>query len=102
MPSNVRVAVRVRPMLAHELTRGERHTFLQIDKANSQISVDVSQRDQKNYKFDKIIDDSLSQAQVFDELQISGLINKVIQGYHSTVFAYGQTGSGKTFTMEGY
>ena len=30
------------------------------------------------------------------------LLQKVIEGYHATVFAYGQTGSGKTFTMEGY
>ena len=29
------------------------------------------------------------------------LINRVIDGYHSTVFAYGQTGSGKTYTIEG-
>jgi hypothetical protein len=35
-------------------------------------------------------------------LQIKGLISKVIDGFHATVFAYGQTGSGKTYTMEGY
>jgi hypothetical protein len=29
------------------------------------------------------------------------LINRVVDGYHSTIFAYGQTGSGKTFTIEG-
>ena len=31
-----------------------------------------------------------------------GLVSKVVDGYHATVFAYGQTGSGKTYTMEGY
>ena len=35
-------------------------------------------------------------------MQIPGLISKVVDGFHATVFAYGQTGSGKTFTMEGY
>ena len=30
------------------------------------------------------------------------VVNKVVNGFHATVFAYGQTGSGKTFTMEGY
>ena len=35
-------------------------------------------------------------------MQITGLISKVIEGFHATVFAYGQTGSGKTYTMEGY
>lgn len=38
---------------------------------------------------------------MYDGLGISGLIGKVVEGYHGTVFAYGQTGSGKTFTMEG-
>ena len=39
---------------------------------------------------------------MFDQLQLPGLISKVIQGFHATIFAYGQTGSGKTYTMEGY
>lgn len=29
------------------------------------------------------------------------MVNKSLDGYHSTIFAYGQTGSGKTYTMEG-
>lgn len=29
------------------------------------------------------------------------MINKALEGYHSTIFAYGQTGSGKTHTMQG-
>jgi hypothetical protein len=29
------------------------------------------------------------------------MVNKVVDGYHATIFAYGQTGSGKTYTMEG-
>lgn len=29
------------------------------------------------------------------------LINRVVDGYHSTIFAYGQTGSGKTYTIQG-
>lgn len=56
----------------------------------------------KSYKFDKIITDQYSQVEVFDHLQIRGLISKVVSGFHATVFAYGQTGSGKTYTMEGY
>lgn len=30
------------------------------------------------------------------------MIDKVLNGFNSTIFAYGQTGSGKTFTLEGY
>lgn len=38
---------------------------------------------------------------MYDGLGISKLINRVVDGYHGTIFAYGQTGSGKTYTMEG-
>lgn len=65
---------------------------------------DTDQRinSKKVFKFDKVIDESYSQSQVFDELHIKSLIQKVLDGYHATIFAYGQTGSGKTYTMEGY
>lgn len=56
----------------------------------------------KVFKFDKVIDDTYDQQQVFEELHIKPLISKVLDGYHATIFAYGQTGSGKTYTMEGY
>lgn len=29
------------------------------------------------------------------------MIDRALEGYHSTIFAYGQTGSGKTHTMQG-
>lgn len=29
------------------------------------------------------------------------MLDRAIEGYHSTIFAYGQTGSGKTHTMQG-
>ena len=29
------------------------------------------------------------------------MVERVVEGYHSTIFAYGQTGSGKTYTIEG-
>jgi predicted ATPase len=63
---------------------------------------DQSKVQKKTFRFDKIIDQQYSQAEVFEQLQIGGLINKVMEGFHATIFAYGQTGSGKTYTMEGY
>ena len=63
---------------------------------------DPSKVQRKTFRFDKIIDQQYSQAEVFEQLQITGLINKVMEGFHATIFAYGQTGSGKTYTMEGY
>jgi len=29
------------------------------------------------------------------------MLDKAIEGYHSTIFAYGQTASGKTYTIQG-
>lgn len=37
MPSNVRVAVRVRPMLQHEREAGHKQTYLRVDSGTSQI-----------------------------------------------------------------
>ena len=42
------------------------------------------------------------QEDVYERCEIGGLIERVVQGFHATVFVYGQTGSGKTYTMEGY
>lgn len=39
---------------------------------------------------------------MFAQTNISGYVERVVQGFNSTIFAYGQTGSGKTHTMEGF
>lgn len=59
-------------------------------------------RQSKTFKFDRVFDGSATQEEVFRKIQIANIVNKVVEGYHSTIFAYGQTGSGKTYTMEGY
>ena len=38
MPSNVRVAVRVRPMLDHEVNSGHKQNILRIDTQSHEIS----------------------------------------------------------------
>ncbi len=53
MPSNVRVAVRVRPMLDHEKEKGHKQTILQI--SSNQITINISDKEEKSFKFDKII-----------------------------------------------
>ena len=39
MPSNVRVAVRVRPLLTHEKEKGHKQNLLKVDVDNNQISI---------------------------------------------------------------
>ena len=55
----------------------------------------------KVFNFDHVFNQENTQEEVYSGLGIPQLINKVVEGYHATIFAYGQTGSGKTFTMEG-
>ena len=54
----------------------------------------------RSFKFDRIYDQTASQDKLFKDLQIKTLVQKVVDGFHATIFAYGQTGSGKTYTME--
>ena len=55
----------------------------------------------KAFRFDKLFGGDSGQDDVYDGLNISNLLHKLMEGYHATIFAYGQTGSGKTYTMEG-
>ncbi len=106
--TNIKVAVRVRPLLARE--RKDGHTCTHFDVSEKEIHLkkygaheDHSGHAQKtqNYKFDKVLPPECSQDDVFSVLKIKQLIQRVVEGYHATIFAYGQTGSGKTHTMEG-
>jgi len=51
--------------------------------------IQISEKESKHFKFDKIITDRQPQSEVFEQLQISGLCTKVLEGFHATVFAYG-------------
>jgi len=70
--SNVRVAVRIRPLLSNEIEAGHMQSILQVNDDDSVI--EINQKDAKNttknFKFDKIIDQKFSQQQVFEMLQI--------------------------------
>uniref|UniRef100_A0A8R1IKC3 Kinesin motor domain-containing protein n=2 Tax=Caenorhabditis japonica TaxID=281687 RepID=A0A8R1IKC3_CAEJA len=93
--SNLRVAVRVRPINATE--RGEKCTnIVKVEREKMAISLN-----KKSFgPFYRVYDSHTTQTEIYDDL-VSSQIKKVIAGFNCTVFAYGQTGTGKTFTMEG-
>ena len=43
----------------------------------------------KVYNFDQVFTPDHSQNDVYEGLGISGLITKVVEGYHATIVAYG-------------
>ena len=89
--SRVRVAVRVRPLLARE--HGE-HESTAANPTGARIRVNKSH----DFTFDHAYPQSSTQEHIYST-SVSPLIKEVVAGYNVTIMAYGQTGSGKTFTM---
>jgi len=102
MSKNIKVAVRVRPLLPAEIKAGHSSTKLKINKIKNEIGVKTEDNMIRTYHFDNVFDMDSNQDEVFKSLNISTFISKLIEGFHCTIFAYGQTGSGKTYTMEHY
>jgi kinesin family protein 4/21/27 len=91
--SSVRVAVRVRPLIARE----------KVERSSECISVLENEKQivigkQKSFTFDHVFAPYATQAEIYEQ-SVVPLIDSFFEGYNATIFAYGQTGSGKTFTM---
>lgn len=96
---NIRVLVRVRPVLEH-MASSASSCVLCPEDADDEIGIaNEAYGVEKKWTFDKVLCDKKTQAQVYEE--ISPLVTSVLDGYNVCVFAYGQTGSGKTYSMQG-
>ena len=89
----VRVAVRVRPLVASELQAGA-NTVVGTDKKSAQAVLG----DGRTFAFDFAYGLESTQENIYDDI-VKPLEKKVLMGYNATLLAYGQTGSGKTYTM---
>ena len=63
--------------------------------------MELTEQREKVFKFNNVFSPDIAQEGVYDGVQALNLVERVVEGYHSTIFAYGQTGSGKTYTIEG-
>jgi kinesin family protein 18/19 len=104
--SNVLVAVRVRPLMKHDIVK---KSCVRVLDAKVVIILDPAQGDkqdilranrsrEKQYAFDYVFEPGSSQESCYHHTT-RFLIHGVLDGYNATVFAYGQTGSGKVRVM---
>lgn len=93
---NIKVLVRIRPILEHEtgplaVVVGEDTNAIRVNGATSNKQLQCS--------YDAVIGPEVSQNSMFSHFR--ECTSAVLGGVNSTIFAYGQTGSGKTYTMFG-
>ncbi|KAJ3336608.1 hypothetical protein HDU93_002531 [Gonapodya sp. JEL0774] len=116
--SNIKIAVRVRPLNTREKERGAR-CCVQMNGAQTSAT-DPESGKTTTFAFDysywssdgaverngELVPQSsdspyADQKRVFEELGAQ-MVDAAAEGYNSTLMAYGQTGSGKSYTMFGY
>ncbi|PON73928.1 Kinesin-like protein [Parasponia andersonii] len=90
----IRVFCRVRPFLA--VDRRKIHEPIAI---GSEKIVVKSAGTRKEFEFDKVFPQEISQGEVF--VEVEPILRSALDGHNVSVLAYGQTGTGKTFTMDG-
>ncbi|XP_069966782.1 chromosome-associated kinesin KIF4-like [Bactrocera oleae] len=90
---NVRVAVRIPPLVSSECDRGCQEAVKHVGES-PQVIVNRSDTFSFNYVFDA----RDTQKYIYDEI-VKALLDKFFPGFNATILAYDQTGSGKTHTM---
>ncbi|CCD25025.1 Kip2p NDAI_0E02090 [Naumovozyma dairenensis CBS 421] len=60
----------------------------------------IAHDDVGEFKFDHVFNSFVSNLEIYQVIN-RPMIDKLFQGFNSTIFAYGMTGSGKTYTMMG-
>lgn len=93
---SIKVAVRVRPLLKHELDAGSK-SCLTVLQAVSQVQVRGLNVDEA-FTYNHVFSTTHTQQDLYKSA-VKPLIPNLFSGYNVTVLAYGQTGSGKTHSM---
>lgn len=95
--TNIKVIIKSRPRIQREI---DSHQMEQWEISGNTIQCMSPLHPTYRYTFDKIYDQSATNDELYKN-DVQPIVNKVINGYHGTIFAYGQTSSGKTHTMLG-
>jgi hypothetical protein len=95
---NVSVCVRVRPLNAQELDRGDTSVWT-VDDENYVCL--AGQASAPKYSFDSVHREGSTNQNIYKSVGAPVVANAV-DGFNGTIFAYGVTSSGKTHTMMGH
>jgi len=100
--TNVRVAVRIRPLSHKENSNGEKSIIIIKDTGSQLVITDPnpSSREEHNFGFDILFNTDCLQTELWSRIG-QPIMDKAFSGFNGTIFAYGQTGSGKTWSMQG-
>ena len=90
--SQVRVAVRIRPLTSRETSEGGK---VAVDSNAFNRTVSLAKR---KFTYDSVFHPTVTQLELYNNVA-PPLLDAFLGGYNATVIAYGQTGSGKTYTM---
>jgi centromeric protein E len=97
----IRVAVRVRPLNARELSQvADSPMEWHVDKSEITQTMTGKPVSANAFSFDHVFDETADNATVFENLA-KPVVHAALDGYNATIFAYGQTSSGKTHSMLG-
>ncbi|KAM4876540.1 kinesin-like protein KIF12 isoform 1-T1 [Thomomys bottae] len=96
----IQVVLRVRPMSAAELRRGEQSALHCSGTRTLQVSPPGGGPDVA-FRFGAVLDGARTQEDVFQACGVRRLGELALRGFSCTVFTFGQTGSGKTYTLTG-
>eukprot|EP01036_Dinobryon_divergens_P042732 gene42732-56801_t len=97
--TNVRVAVRCRPLNGREKGLNE-PVCVRLTGDQVIITNPVPGGEEHSFAFDVVFDQNSLQTSVWEKVGIP-ILDSAFSGYNGTIFAYGQTGSGKTWSMQG-
>ncbi|KAM9206382.1 kinesin-like protein KIF12 isoform 2-T2 [Dugong dugon] len=96
----IQVVLRVRPMSAAELRRGEQSALHCSGTRTLQVSPPGGGPDVA-FRFGAVLDGARTQEDVFRACGVRRLGELALRGFSCTIFTFGQTGSGKTYTLTG-
>eukprot|EP00629_Pelagomonadales_sp_RCC1024_P008296 CAMPEP_0119267344 /NCGR_PEP_ID=MMETSP1329-20130426/5525_1 /TAXON_ID=114041 /ORGANISM="Genus nov. species nov., Strain RCC1024" /LENGTH=727 /DNA_ID=CAMNT_0007267265 /DNA_START=182 /DNA_END=2365 /DNA_ORIENTATION=+ len=106
--TNIKVVVRVRPLLPREGLSKIAHVdqsrqIVTVGDMDSEICGGTPARRGSvalTFAFDHAYDEHSTQAELYENTA-RPVLESCLQGYNATILAYGQTGTGKTYTMDG-